>query len=161
MNQQKHTVEEAVRNFLSGYNCAQSVLLTIANRHRVKNTLIPRIATGFGGGIGRCGSVCGALTGGVMAMGMLYGTNKPSQKERAKCYELTRELFAKFKERHGVILCRDLIGYDLSIPEEAGKAGEEKVFEKKCPDFVRTVVQTLMDFDVRKDTLIVNRKSLS
>jgi C_GCAxxG_C_C family probable redox protein len=105
--------------------------------------------------------VCGALTGGVMAMGMLYGTNKPSQKERTKCYELTRELFAKFKERHGVILCRDLIGYDLSIPEEAGKAGEEKVFEKKCPDFVRTVVQTLMDFDVRKDTLIVNRKSLS
>ena len=148
MNQQKDIAEEAVTDFLGGYNCAQSVLLTIASHDRVKNTLIPKIATGFGSGIGRCGSVCGALTGGVMAIGMRYGTNKPSQKERAKCYELTQKLFAKFKERHGVILCKVLIGYDLSKPEEADKARDEKVFEKKCPDFIRTVVQTMMDFDV-------------
>lgn len=147
MNNSKDIAEEAVKNFLSGYNCAQSVLLTIAMHYRVKNVLIPKIATGFGSGIGRCGSVCGALTGGVMALGMQYGTNKPSRKQREKCYELTKKLFAEFEEHHGTILCRNLIGYDLSEAEERRRAKDENVFEKKCPDFIRTVIVTLMDLD--------------
>jgi len=149
MSQRNDVAEEAVRNFLKGYNCAQSVLLTIASHNKLKNTLIPKIATGFGSGISRCGSVCGALTGGVMATGMKYGTNKPSQEERAKCYELAHELYTKFAQRHGTVLCKELIGYDLSITEELDKAKSEKVFEKKCPDFVRTVAQILMDFDTK------------
>jgi C_GCAxxG_C_C family probable redox protein len=149
MSKRKEVAEEAVTKFLNGYNCAQSVLLTIASHDRVRSTLIPKIATGFGSGIGRCGSVCGALTGGVMALGMKYGTNKPSQEERAKCYELTRELYTKFAKRHGTVLCKELIGYDLSRAKELDKAKSDKVFEKKCPDFVRTVVEIIMDFDVK------------
>ncbi len=149
MNQEKDAAEEAIRNFLNGYNCAQSVLLTIANHHKIRNALIPKIATGFGGGIGRCGSVCGALTGGVMALGMGYGTNNPSQEERAQCYELAHELYTKFAQRYETVFCNELIGYDLSKPEELDKARSEKIFEKKCPDFVRTVVQILMDFDAK------------
>ena len=145
MKHSKGIAEETVKNFLSGYNCAQSVLLTIAKRYKVRSALIPKIATGFGSGIGRCGSVCGALTGGVMAIGMRCGTNKPSRRERERCYELTEKLFARFKDRHGTILCRDLIGYNLSEAEERRRATDENVFEKKCPDFVRTVIVTLMD----------------
>jgi C_GCAxxG_C_C family probable redox protein len=64
--------EKAVSRFLSGYNCAQSILLTMSEHRDGENVLIPRIATAFGGGIGRCGSICGALTGGVMAIGIKY-----------------------------------------------------------------------------------------
>jgi len=59
--------EQAKRNFNMGYNCAESVLLAVseangATRQRAQS-LIPRIATGFGGGIARNGDVCGALVG--------------------------------------------------------------------------------------------------
>ena len=70
--------EKAVSRFLRGYNCAQSVLLTMFEHWKGGNVLVPKIATAFGGGIGRRGSVYGALTGGVMAIGIKYGTNEPS-----------------------------------------------------------------------------------
>ena len=108
--------EKAVKRFLDGYNCAQSVLLTMFEFWNGENALIPKIATGFGGGIGRCGSVCGALTGGVMALGVKYGTNEPSSEKRLEAYEKAQELYKQFEELHGSVLCRELIGYNLSNP---------------------------------------------
>lgn len=107
--------------------------------------MIPRIATGFGGGIGRCGSVCGALTGGVMAIGIRHGTNETSLEKRLKAYELSRKLYKEFENRHGSVFCRDLIGLELSNPDDAKKVRSTKVFEKKCPIFIRTVMECLID----------------
>ncbi|MDH7477732.1 MAG: C-GCAxxG-C-C family protein, partial [Candidatus Bathyarchaeota archaeon] len=70
MSQKNLLCEKAVKRFLYGFNCAQSVLLTMFEHWNGENELIPKIATTFGGGIGRCGSLCGALTGGVMALGI-------------------------------------------------------------------------------------------
>ena len=135
--------EKAVRRFRNGYNCAQSVLLTMFEHWNGKNVLIPRIATAFGGGIGRCGSVCGALAGSVMAVGIKYGTNEPSLEKRLKAYELARMVYRQFEKRHGKVLCRELIGYDLSDPEELEKARNANVFEEKCTGFVRAAVEIL------------------
>jgi len=145
MTDKKTLSEEAVKHFLDGYNCAQSVLLTMSEHWDCKSVLIPKIATGFGGGIGGCGSVCGALTGGVMAIGTKYGTNEPSAEKRSQCYKLSQELFKQFKLRHGTVLCKELIQYDLSNPDERKKARDTKVFEKKCTNFVRTSVEILLD----------------
>jgi C_GCAxxG_C_C family probable redox protein len=136
--------EEAVKHFLDGYNCAQSVLLTMFEHENGKNALVPKIATGFGGGIGRCGSVCGALIGGVMAISSRYGTNEPSVKKRLRSYELSRTLYRQFELQHGAVLCKELIHYDLSNPEEYEKASEAKVFEEKCTNYVRTVIEILL-----------------
>ncbi len=155
----KAAKEEAVGYFLNSYNCAQSVLLTMARRHKVKSNLIPKIATGLGGGVGLCGSICGALTGGILAIGMEYGSNEPSQKERAKCYELAGQLYKRFERLQGTVLCRDLIGYDLSKTEELDRARTAKAFEKKCPEFVRTVVQILLDLESKTDRSTVKRRS--
>ena len=137
--------EKAVKRFLEGYNCAQSVLLTMFEHWNGKNELIPRIATAFGGGIGRCGSVCGALTGGVMAIGVKYGTNEPMLDKRVKAYELAYRFYKQFETQHESVLCRELIGYDLYNPEELKKAREAKVFEEKCTKFVRTAVEILTE----------------
>ncbi len=157
----KTAEEEAVRYFLNSYNCAQSVLLTMARRHKVKSDLIPKIATGLGGGVGLCGSICGALTGGILAIGIDYGSNEASQKERAKCYELAGQLYRRFERLHGTVLCRDLIGYDLSKTEELDRARAAKAFEKKCPEFVGTVVQILLDLEKRTDSSAVKRRTRS
>jgi C_GCAxxG_C_C family probable redox protein len=147
MNQKEVICERAVKHFLGGYNCAQSVLLAMSEHWNCKSGLIPRIATGFGGGIGLCGSVCGALTGGVMAIGIKYGTNEPSHEKRERAYELCRNLFRAFEKRHGTTMCRELVKYDLSNPYGLKKARKAKVFEEKCPDFVRTAVKFLIELD--------------
>jgi len=148
MKEKNRLSEKAVKRFLEGYNCAQSVLLTIFEEWHGKNDLVPKVATAFGGGIGRCGSVCGALSGGVMAIGIKYGTNEPSVEKRLRAYELAKEFYRRFEKQHRSVLCRELIGYDLSNPEELDKARKERVLEEKCVNFVREAVEILAEFDV-------------
>ena len=78
--------ENGVKYFNNGYNCAQSVLFALYDQinPNIKNDFIPKIASGFGGGIGRCGSVCGALTGSIMAVGLKYGSNEANREKLVK-----------------------------------------------------------------------------
>jgi len=145
MSQKEVLCEKAVENFRQGYNCAQSVLLTIFKHWNGRSKLVPRIATGFGGGIGRCGSVCGALAGGVMAIGIKCGTDDPLVEKRLKAYELSGKLYREFESKHGSVFCRDLVGYELSNPDDLKKARSVRVFEEKCPTFIRTVIEDLID----------------
>lgn len=149
MSRRNLFVERAVRHFDEGYNCAQSVLLVMSEYWNIKSDMIPRIATGFGGGIGRCGSVCGALTGGILSIGIKYGTDEPSPEKRQKCYELALRLYKLFEQQHGSVLCRELIGYALSDSEGLKSAQKTKVFEEKCSDLIRTVVNILVDLEKR------------
>jgi C_GCAxxG_C_C family probable redox protein len=142
--------EKASSLFLNGYNCGQSVLLAMFEHWGGNNKLIPKIATGFGGGIGRCGSVCGALTGGVMAIGIKYGTNEPSAEKRLRAYELSRKFFEQFKKRNKGVFCKELTGYTLSNPDEYEKAKNENVFRKKCDNYVKNAVTILLELTESK-----------
>lgn len=152
MTKQTDLSEKASSLFLKGYNCSQSVLLTMFEHWGGNNELIPKIATGFGGGIGRCGSVCGALTGGVMALSAWYGTNEPSAEKRLQTYELSRKFYEQFKKRNKSVFCKELIGYTLSNPKEYEKARKENVFQKKCTEYVKTTVTILLELTEPKTT---------
>lgn len=143
--------QKAASLLLKGFNCSQSVLLTMFGHWEIKDELVPRIATGFGGGIGRCGSVCGALTGGIMALGAKFGTGEPSAKKRLRIYEISRRFFEEFEKRNGSVLCRDLIGYNLSDPVEYEKAREDNVFQKKCAEYVKTAMVLLLEITEEKN----------
>ena len=145
MSQKKMLAEKAAYHFSEGYNCAQSVLLTMFEHWKGTNDLVPKVATAFGSGIGRCGSVCGALTGGAMAISIKYGTNDTSLEKRLKTYKVAQKFYRKFLQRHGSIICKELIGYDLSNPKELKKAQKTYVFDEKCTCFVRTAVEILFD----------------
>jgi C_GCAxxG_C_C family probable redox protein len=147
MKQKNRLSEKAAARFLEGYNCAQSVLLTMSEHWNGENELVPKIATAFGGGIGRCGSVCGALTGAVMAIGIKHGTNEPSVKKRLKAYELANTFYKRFNQQYGTVLCQELIGYNLSNPKEMAKVQKEKLQEKKCANFIRKAVEILTELD--------------
>ncbi len=136
--------EKAAQYFRNGHNCSQSVLLAMFEFWNQKNELVPKVATAFGGGIGRCGSVCGALTGGVMAIGIRFGTNEPTVEKRLHSYKIAQEFFRNFELQNGSALCRELIGYDLSIPEELDKARKAEIFENKCSKIVKNAVETLV-----------------
>jgi len=138
-------VEKAASLFKEGYNCAQSVLLTMQDFWNEKEPLEPKVASAFGGGIGGRGSLCGALTGGVIAIGQKYGSNKPIDKEREKAYFLALKFYDRFQKEFGSVFCRDLIGYDLTDPKERKKARDSNVFLNKCVHFVEKAVDILID----------------
>jgi len=74
-------VRLAAKNFWKGFHCSEAVLIAMAEYMGINSDLIPKIATGFGGGIAGTGSVCGALIGGVMAIGIKYGRSRVDQIE--------------------------------------------------------------------------------
>ena len=111
----------------------------------MRNELVPKIATGFGGGIGRCGSVCGALTGGVMAISIKCGTNEPLMKKRLKAYKTAQKFYQEFEAKNGSVLCKELIGFDLSVPEQRDKAVKTNAFEEKCTVFVTKACEILLE----------------
>jgi len=112
-----------------------------------KSDVIPKIASAFGGGVGRCGSVCGALTGAVMAIGMKHGTNERGVEKRETAYGLTQRFYEQFTKELGTPFCRELIGYDLTKPGELEKAERLKVFDEKCEGFVRKAVEMLLSLE--------------
>ncbi len=142
--------EKAANNFKQGYNCAQTVLLTMQEYYDIReNKLIPKIATAFGGGIGRRGSLCGALTGAIIAIGLKHGTNNPILEEKyQKAYKLAQEFYEQFVKACGSPFCRELIGYDLTNPEELERVRKLNVRDEKCSYFVKKAVEILIGLEV-------------
>jgi C_GCAxxG_C_C family probable redox protein len=149
MSSNQTLADKAIKHFQSGYNCAQSVLLTLYEQMELEggNKLVPKIAAGFGGGIGRCGSVCGALTGSVMAVGIKYAPNETGVEKRAKAYAYAGALYQQFQKEHGTVFCRDLIKYDLSNPQEAARARQEGAFEKVCWKLIKSAVDNFIELE--------------
>ena len=141
--------EKAVSYFKQqGYNCAQSVLLTMQEYYGIRrNKIIPKIATAFGGGIGKGGSLCGALTGAIMAIGLKHGTNTPILEEKEKAYKLAQRFYGQFVKECGSPFCRELTGYDLTDPEELKKLRKSNVRDEKCSHFVKKAVEILIDLE--------------
>lgn len=143
--------EKAAEYFKQDYNCAQSVLLTMQEYYGIgKNRLIPKIATAFGGGIGRRGSLCGALTGAVMAIGLKHGTDGTVLKEKEEAYRLAIKVYNRFVREFGSTLCRELIGYDLTRCKEREKLRRSDVREQKCSNFVKKAVEILVGIEEQR-----------
>jgi C_GCAxxG_C_C family probable redox protein len=137
-NQIKKTAgEKAKENFTIGFNCAESVLKSLANEMGVECSCIPKIATGFGAGLGRHGEICGAITGAVMALGLKYGrsdTKDPEVKE--KSYAIVNDFIKTFKSKFKNVRCIDLTACNMLTPEGLQKAKDINVHKNICTDIV-------------------------
>jgi len=90
------------------------------------------------------GQTCGAVTGAFMIIGLKHGKVKAEDEEaKEKTYEIVREFVKSFKSLHGSIICKDLLGYDLDIPEEREEVEEKQICETRCPEFVKNAVEIL------------------
>lgn len=127
--------DTAVDIFLQNYNCSQSVLVAFASSAGLEKKTALRLASPFGGGLARRGEVCGALTGALMALGLLRGTDTPASKD--EIYRLSQQFMHRFEAEQGSILCRDLIGCDISTLSGHQAAADKGVFRSICPGLVR------------------------
>ena len=134
--------EHAKELFLSGYNCAQSVLLSFADDLKFSKELAQKMASGFGGGMGKQQETCGAVTGAIMVLGMLKGEHVNNNDElKSESYGSVKELTRNFVAAYSTTRCRDLIGCDLNTPEGAAKFKEEKITETFCAGCVKKAVE--------------------
>jgi len=100
------------------YNCAQSVLGALTEELGLDTDTALRIASSFGAGMVQMQETCGAVTGGLMALGLRYGFTDPAdQEQRALCTAKSKEFISAFRAAFGTISCRELLGCDLSTPE--------------------------------------------
>ena len=118
-------------------NCAQSVLTAFSEDFGLNKEMAYNITQGFGGGM-HINSTCGAVTGAYMVLGLANPVTEDNPRQNMdKVVALEAEFNKKFKELHSALTCTELLGYDLSKPEELTKARDLGLFTKKCPDFVR------------------------
>lgn len=144
MNQKLSEKERAVSCFKEGFSCSQAILSTYGARFGLNREFAFRISTAFGGGMGRMGKTCGAITGAFMVIGLKYGKIKIDNDEaKEKTYELVREFVNRFKSINGSITCKKLLNCDISTPEGRALAKEKNLFTNFCPKLVSDSAEIL------------------
>ena len=128
--------EECVEEFRKGYNCSQALLATYSKDVGIDKETALKVASAFGGGMGCSGSVCGAATGALMVLGLRHG-NASAERGQSRSYERAKEFLARFKERNGSTLCKELLGCDISTAEGMERATKESLFTAVCPKIVK------------------------
>lgn len=119
--------EKARALFLEGYNCAQAVLCAFEDLTGLDRETSARLASSFGGGMGRMREVCGTVSGALLVLGQLYGYSDPSDPEAKKeHYHLVQEFARRFREINGTIICRELLS---GVRTKPGKDPETRTPE--------------------------------
>jgi C_GCAxxG_C_C family probable redox protein len=132
-------IEQAVNGFEQGLNCAQAIVSSYGPRFGLERELALKLASGLGGGIGHQGGCCGAVTGAIIVIGLKQGGTAADE----KTYGLIDQFLERFKARRGSILCRELLGCDISTPRGLQAARDKGLFANLCPGFVRDSAEIL------------------
>lgn len=140
--------QEAKALFEQGYNCAQSVAGVFAEEMGLPVETVLRLASPFGGGMGRMREVCGAVSGMLLALGMLRGYNDPrNPAEKRELYALVQQLAGHFREKNGSIVCHELLGLDKGPSEPTPEARTETYYKKRpCGELICCSADILADY---------------
>ena len=123
--------------FMQGYNCAQAVFCAFTDVTGLDLDTSARLASSFGGGLGRLRETCGTVSAAAMVLGLLRGYDIPGDPGAKKAhYERVRDFAARFKAANGSIICRELL-QNASVNAEAGgdpEARTPEYYQKRpCP----------------------------
>lgn len=137
-------VEQAVSYFQDGFNCSQSILASYCTEFGLNQSIALKLATGFGGGMGRLGKTCGAVSGALMVIGLKYGRDKiEDNTSKEKTYTIVQKFINKFIKLNKSISCNELLDCDINTLEGLNSAKEKNLFSTLCPDFVRTSAEII------------------
>ena len=139
-------IERAVELFVEGYNCAQAVAAAFGDLTGLDEKTAARMASCFGGGMGRMREVCGAVSGMLMVAGVLYGYDDPkATKEKRELYAQVQAMAGQFREELGSIVCRDLLKNPPSDPNPTPRT-EQFYKDRPCARMVATAARIMDEF---------------
>ena len=136
----------AVDLFVQGYNCAQAVAAAFGDLTGLDEKTAARMASCFGGGMGRMREVCGAVSGMLLVAGILYGYDDPkATTEKRELYAQVQAMAGQFRQELGSIVCRDLLKNPPSDPNPTPRTAE---FYKNrpCARMVETAARIMDEF---------------
>ena len=118
-------------------------MLAVAEHLDVRSEVIPRIATGFCSGVARTGGQCGAVSGGIMAIGLAMGRNAPTDSVDS-CYLAVLTFLDRFTTHYQSLTCLALTGVHLGTPE--GQAAfREKGQINHCYDYITEATRLVVE----------------
>ncbi len=144
--------EKAKEYFEQGYNCAQAVTLAFAEDMGLDVDQAAKMASSFGGGLGRLREVCGCVSGMALTAGTLYGYSDPNaREEKAEHYALIQKMAEEFKAKNGSIICRELLAGINNDTNPVPEARTEAYYKKRpCADLCYAAAEILEKEMMRK-----------
>lgn len=135
--------EEIKKLFIQGIDCSQVVTEHFAEFLELDKDFMRRMSSCFGAGMMR-GETCGSVTAALMVIGLKYGHYKEGDSEqKAVMREKSERFKSLFLEKYGSTMCRELLDYDLSKPEELEKAIESGKLLDFCPKLTEQTIEIL------------------
>lgn len=140
--------QRAKELFLEGYNCTQAVVLAYEDFFEESPERLAQTVSAFGGGMGRLREVCGSVSGMFFVLGRIYGYSDPKAKEKkADLYARVQETAARFRERNGSIVCRELLGLQEKVSEPVPEERTSEYYKKRpCPDLIADAADVLEEY---------------
>ncbi|WP_303927249.1 C-GCAxxG-C-C family protein [Desulfovibrio piger] len=129
--------QEIARQFAACIACSQQICRHFAPRLGIDDSLALRMAAAFGSGMGHAGT-CGCFTGAMLVLGLRFGPHESAT--ACACTERLageiRRFEGLFRQAHGSLLCRDILGIDISSPEGLARACAQGLFSSVCAPLV-------------------------
>ena len=135
--------EKALHLFSEHFHCSQSVLAAFAEECGLTEEQALKLGACFGSGM-RKGEVCGACTGALMVLGLLYGqSDKEDLESRMQANRVNEAMMERFSEKCGSYICNELLGCDVRTEQGIQYAREHNLFTELCPRMVENAVDVL------------------
>ena len=139
-------IDLAVAAFLEGYNCAQAVAVAFSDLTGLDKDLSARLASPFGGGMGRMREVCGAVSGMLLVAGILYGYDDPkATTAKRELYAQVQTMAGQFRKEMGSIICRDLLKNPPADPNPSPRT-PEYYHSRPCARMVEAAARILDNY---------------
>ena len=139
-------LDEVRENFNMGIICAQQVLAHFADRLDLPEATALRVASAFGSGMGRA-EVCGCVSGALMVLGLMHGPEGPCARPQNQAFSDRRDAMTEaFAKAHGGLLCREVLGHDLTTPEGMAAVRKDNLFITTCAPLVCATCALLEEY---------------
>lgn len=147
INKSETYSQKAQNLFKEGYNCSQSVFCVFSKELGLDFDTSLKLASSFGGGMGRMREVCGAVSAMFMIAGLKYGYTEPNNDViKAEHYKRIQKLAKKFKEKHNTIICRELLGEDADDNPVPSARTPEYYASRPCQKLIGDAAEIIGDY---------------
>ncbi|MCK9421498.1 MAG: C-GCAxxG-C-C family protein [Bacteroidales bacterium] len=135
--------EDATLYFADAFTCSQSVFTVFGKDMGLTVDQCLKIGNAFGGGMARQQFTCGAVTGALMVIGLIFGRGLNDDLTKKEfTYDKVIEFFTEFRKRNGSVNCRELLrGFNMNDPEELKQIEELELFQTSCVKYVQDAVE--------------------
>ena len=130
------SIKKSREYFSNGLYCSQAVLGALCEKYGMDTDTAFKISCGLNSGC-RCADICGAVSGAILVVGLKYGDNQQI------CNSKTEEFIARFKDKNAKIICRDILGCDISTSKGKQEFISRNLFNTVCAEMVASAVGIL------------------